>query len=77
MLDDSDRAAMVANHLFFSRMTNVREVLLRLVSRGVISEPLKQQLVRMTNEKGTEKYMNIIGRLPNQYKKFKMTMTGL
>ena len=55
MLDDSDKDAMVANHLFFSRMTNIREVLLRLVSRGVISQTQKQQLVQKTNVEGTEK----------------------
>ena len=55
MLDDSDRDAIVANQLFFTRMTNVREVLLRLVSRGVISEPQKQELVQMKNEEYSEK----------------------
>ena len=55
MLDDSDRDEMVANHLFFSRMTSIREVLLRLVSRGVISERQKQQLIQMRNEEGREK----------------------
>ena len=59
MLDDSDREAMVANHLFFSRMTNVREVLLRLVSRGVISQTQKQQLVQKTNIEGMEEIMSI------------------
>ena len=55
MLDDSDRDAMVANQLFFSRMTNVREVLLRLVSRGVISQKQKQKLVQKTNIEGMQK----------------------
>ena len=54
-LDDSDRKAMVANHLSFSRMTNTTEVLLRLFSRGVISQPLKEELVRKTNIEGTDK----------------------
>ena len=57
MLDDSDRDAMVANHLFFSRMTNIREVLLRLVSRGVISKTQKEQLLQKTNIEGTEKIL--------------------
>ena len=55
ILGDSDRDAMVANHLFFSRMTNIGEVLLRLVSRGVISKTQKEQLVQKTNIEGTEK----------------------
>ena len=55
ILGDSDRDAMVANHLFFSRMTNIGEVLQRLVSRGVISKTQKEQLVQKTNIEGTEK----------------------
>ena len=59
ILGDSDRDAMVANHLFFSRMTNIREVLLRLVSRGVISQTQKEQLVQKTNIEGTDKIVLI------------------
>ena len=59
ILDDSDRDEMVANHLSFSRMTNIREVLLRLVCRGVISKKQKEQLVKMTNVEGTEKIILI------------------
>ena len=58
-LDDSDREALVANHLSFSRMTNTTEVLLRLFSRGVISGPLKEQLVRKTNIEGIDRIMFI------------------
>ena len=57
MLDDSDRNAMKANHLFFSRMTNVREVLLRLVSRDVISKTEKEELGKLRDIEGTEKIM--------------------
>ena len=46
---------MKANHLFFSRMTNVEEVILRLVSRDVISKTQKEQLGQMRDIEGTEK----------------------
>ena len=59
ILGDSDRDAMVANHLFFSRMTNIREVILRLVSRGVILQTQKEQLVQKTNIEGTEEIVLI------------------
>ena len=63
---------MVANHLFFSRMTNVREVLLRLFSRGVILKSQKEKLVRMKTEEGTEKiiwilYENILNDIYKNY----------
>ena len=65
MPDDSDRDAMVANHLFYTRMTNVREVLLRLLCRGVISHGQKRQLVQKTHEEGSAKnHLDILRKLP-------------
>ena len=54
MLSDTDRDNMRENHEFFTRMTSVPDVLLRLVSRGVMSEDVKQKLIRMPNAAGSE-----------------------
>ena len=48
---------MKDNQEFFTKMTNVRDILQRLTSRGVISEDLKEILIRLPNAAGRKEIL--------------------
>ena len=54
-LTDNDREHLEANHEFFSRMTSVREIVLRLFSRGVLSKREKGELIRLMADEDKKK----------------------
>ena len=55
MISETDRESMKDNHDFFTRMTNVQDMIQRLASRRVISDYVKQKLIRMENAAGIRK----------------------
>ena len=55
ILTDNDREHLKVNHEFFSRMTSVCEVVLRLFSRRVLLEQEKEQLIRLVADKDKRK----------------------
>ena len=55
VLTEHDRYHLEANHEFFSRMTSVFEVVLRLFSRGVLSKREKEHLIRLVADKDKRK----------------------
>ena len=54
LISDSDRDKMKKNHEFFTRMSNVSEILQRLFTRGVISDLAHDRLNGAENKAGTE-----------------------
>ena len=57
LLSQKDLAQLSSNHENFSRMSNTLEVILRLYSRGAISQNLREQLIHKYNDKG-QSYAN-------------------
>ena len=53
-LSKEDLAKLARNHDNFCRMSHTLEVILRLYSRGAISQRLREQLVQMYNTKGQQ-----------------------
>ena len=51
-LSKEDMARISSNHDNFCRMSNTLEVIIRLYSRGAISQRLRERLVHMYNDKG-------------------------
>ena len=75
IISESDRQKMVANYMFFSRMTSTTEVIQRLVSRRVISEKQKEKLVRLQHTEGTEKVMENNLSLTRSYSQYLKAIT--
>ena len=55
MISDTDRDHMKENHEFFTKMTHVQDVLLRLFTRGVVSDLVYDTLNGVEHKAGTEK----------------------
>ena len=54
IISDTDRDHMKENHEFFSRMSNVSDILLRLFTRGVILNRAYDRLNGEEKKAGTE-----------------------